>query len=135
MKFQALITGSMLLTLIGAAPAQSSHNSPWTGVWRGELDGQPGVILTLADDTGDMGGTVVFNMVSRNEGTPRVIGSDVHVVLNPHITGNILSFHVKHLKDHRELQVAVTLEGDGKANLKCLNCGPDAPVAGLVLTK
>jgi len=29
------------------------------GVWHGSLDGLPGVTLTLADDSGEIGGTVV----------------------------------------------------------------------------
>jgi hypothetical protein len=134
MKPQELITSSLLLALGTAVSAQSNHNTAWNGVWHGELDGQPGVILTLADDTGELGGTVVLNMVSRESGEPRVIGSEIHVLLNPHVSGNALSFQFKRTRDARELQVAVTLESDGKASMKCLNCGPDFPMTELVRT-
>jgi hypothetical protein len=129
-----LITWSILFAIGGALSAQPNIHSAWNGVWRGELDGHPGVILTLGDDAGELGGTVVLNMVSRENGKPRVIGSDIHVLVNPRITGNTLSFPVKRTKDGRELQMAVTLAGDGKANMKCLNCGSDAPTAGSVRT-
>jgi hypothetical protein len=132
MKSQALIMQSLLLALGTAVSAQTNHNAAWDGVWHSELDGQPGVILTLGDDTGQLGGTVVLNMVSRESGEPRVIGSDIHVLVNPRISANTVSFQVKRTKDGRELQMAVTLAGDGKANMKCLNCGSDAPTAELL---
>jgi hypothetical protein len=132
MKFRALIMSSLLLALSAVASAQSDDNTAWNGVWHSELDGQPGVILTLGDDTGRLGGTVVLNMVSRESGEPRVIGSDIHVLVNPRVSGNTLSFQVKRTKDGRDLQMAVTLAGDGKANIKCLNCGTVAPAAELL---
>jgi hypothetical protein len=132
MKHQALITASLFLVIGTAVSAQSNHNTAWNGVWHSELAGQPGVILTLGDDTGQLGGTVVLNMVSRESGQPRVIGSDIHVLVNPRVSGNTLSFQFKRTKDGRELQMAVSLEADGKANIRCLNCGPDAPTAEMV---
>jgi hypothetical protein len=132
MKHQALITASLFLVIGTAVSAQSNHNTAWNGVWHSELGGQPGVILTLGDDTGQLGGTVVLNMVSRESGQPRVIGSDIHVLVNPRVSGNTLSFQFKRTKDGRELQMAVSLEADGKATIKCLNCGPDAPTAEMV---
>jgi hypothetical protein len=134
MKPQSLIRSSQLLVLGTAVSAQSNHNTAWNGVWHGELDGQPGVILTLADDTGELGGTVVLNMVSRESGEPRVIGSEIHVLVNTRVSGNALSFQFKRTRDARELQMAVTLEGDRKANIRCLNCGADAPTAELERT-
>lgn len=132
MKHQALITSSLLLALGTAVSAQSNRNTVWNGVWHSELDGQPGVILTLGDDTGQLGGTVVLNMISQQSGKPRVIGSDIHVLVNPRVTGNTLSFQFKRTRDGRELQMAVTLAGDGKANIQCLNCGSNAPTAELL---
>ena len=132
MKHNALITASLLLAIGIAVSAQSNHNTAWNGVWHSELDGQPGVILTLGDDTGQLGGTVVLNMVSRESGQPRVIGSDIHVLVNPRVSGNTLAFQFKRTKDGRELQFAVALESGGKANIRCLNCGSDAPTAELV---
>jgi hypothetical protein len=132
MTRQALVTASLFFALGTAVSAQSNHNAAWNGVWHSELGGQPGVILTLGDDTGQLGGTVVLNLVSRESGQPRVIGSDIHVLVNPRVSGNTLSFQVKRTKDGREMQFAVALESDGKANIKCLNCGSDAPRAELV---
>jgi hypothetical protein len=112
--------------------AQAAGNAAWVGVWQGELDGQPSVTLTLAEDTGELGGTVVLNMVSREGGSPHVIGSESHVLLHPRIDGRTLSFQAKQSRNNRELQVAVTITADGKAQLRCLNCGVDSPATELV---
>jgi hypothetical protein len=132
MKQRIFVLGCVAILLTGACVAQAAGNAAWVGVWQGELDGQPSVTLTLAEDTGELGGTVVFNMVSREDGSARVIGSEAHVLMHPHIDGRTLSFQVKQARNNRELHVAVTFTVDGKAQLRCLNCGEDSPVAELV---
>jgi hypothetical protein len=132
MKFRISVLGCAAVLLTGACVAQAVGNAEWVGVWQGELDGQPSVTLTLAEDTGELGGTLVLNMVSREDGSSHVIGSEAHVLMHPHIDGRTLSFQVKQTRNNRELQVAVTITADGKAQLRCLNCGEDSPVAELV---
>ena len=44
--------------------AQSTSPSDWAGVWQGELDGQPSVVLTLARDNGTLEGTLVLNVIN-----------------------------------------------------------------------
>jgi hypothetical protein len=69
MRQGAFVLGCIAALLPGVY-AHGSDSSSWVGVWQSELDRQPGVTLTLAQDTGDMGGTVVLNVVSRESGTP-----------------------------------------------------------------
>jgi hypothetical protein len=117
-----------------AAAAQPPEDSAWTGVWQGELDGQPAVTLTLADDGGALGGAVVFNLVERQEGgMPHVVSIQPHVLLKPQLNGTTLTFQIMR-RDRSEspMQFTVALDGDGKAHIHCLNCGPDAPVAEIV---
>ena len=135
MRQRILVLGIAAVLLCGVCAAQAGGNAVWVGVWQGELDGQPGVTLTLAEDTGELGGTVVFNAVSREGGSAHVIGSEAHVLLHPHVDGRTLSFQVKQTRNNREVQVAVTITADGKAQLRCLNCGEDNPVAELVRVK
>lgn len=129
MKYNIFASMCMPLMLTITAMAQPVNNNPWTGMWQGELDGKPGVILTLAEDSGVLGGTVVFNMVHRDGDKVRVIGSDPHVLLHPRLLGDTLLFEVIRKSDARTLEISVKPATEGKAYLKCLNCGPDSPSA------
>lgn len=131
MTYKALVAGCALVMAAGSFAAESSGRSAWIGVWNGELDGQPGVRLTLADDTGQLGGTVVFNLIKKENGQARVAGSDTHVLMHPHLEGSLLSFDVIRASDLKELQMRVRLVADGKAELHCVNCGEEAPIAPL----
>jgi hypothetical protein len=125
-------SAAMLLTCIAAA--QAPANATWNGVWQGELDGQPAVTLTLADDGGALEGTVVFNLIERQtQGPPRVASIQPHVLLDPQSNGSTLSFQIMRPdRSEAPLKFTVTLDGNDKARIHCLNCGPDAPVAELV---
>jgi len=104
-------------------------------MWQAQLDGQPGVTLTLGDDTGQLGGAVVFNVVSREGGQPHVIGHDAHVLMNPRIDGDTLHFQVIRRGDNRQLEMTIHITADSAAKLHCLNCGDDAPVVDIVREK
>ena len=107
-------------------------NNQWIGLWQAQLGGQPSVILTLGDDTGQLGGAVVFNVVSREGGQPHVIGHDAHVIMNPHVDGDTLHFQVIRRGDQRLLEMAFHLTADGAAKFQCQNCGDDAPMVDMV---
>ncbi len=135
MKGGVFVSGCLAMMLTCAA-AESASDAPWIGVWQGKLEGLPGVILTLADDTGELGGSIVFNAVDSSH--TRVVESEAHVLMHPHVDGASLSFQVKRTGDFlkrsvdaRELQMTVTLVEGGKAQLRCLNCGSDSPVTEL----
>lgn len=105
-------------------------NSNWIGVWQGQLDGQPAVILTLAERDGHLDGTAVFNMVVRQP-EPHVIPSEPQMIVSPTIEGNTLHFAINAFPSKPSLQYEVKVTGDGTAHLKCLNCD-GAPEADLV---
>ncbi len=132
MKRGAFVFGCLSIVAAGALAAASSGNNAWVGVWNGEVEGQPSVRLTIGDDTGELGGTVVFNLIKKENGQVRVIGSTTHLLMHPRLDGSTLSFQVVRPSDSRELQMTVKLESDGKAQLRCLNCGTDTPLAELV---
>jgi len=131
MKRGIFVSACILLASASVFAAGLKSDAAWVGVWHGELDGQPGVLLTLADDAGELGGTFVMNMVSREGGEPHVIASEPHLMGHPTLAGNSLTFKVTQNRDGRELNMKMMLTEDGKAEIQCLNCGADAPVAEL----
>src|ERR1700750_766732 len=125
MSLQRSISACVLSMLVCASFAQSTTNKVWDGVWQGDLAGQPSVTLTLAEESGQLGGTVVFNAISQENGTARVLEKAVHLV-HPQIQGNTLSFRVVRKSDSKELAMAVLLLDSHRARLQCTNCGEDA---------
>jgi hypothetical protein len=124
-----------LSALAWAASAQSAPGSPWVGIWHADLNGLPTSTLTLAADTGELSGTVVLDMVSDEGGTPHVIASEPHLLMNPRVDGDTLSFRVRMQKPGGPVvtrDFTVTLVSPGNANFHCLNCGAEAPVVRLL---
>ncbi len=119
----------------GAALAQAQHAPEWLGVWHGELDGQPSVVLTLADDTGALGGTVVLNVLEKEQGgETHIVRTEPHALVNPHVEGDVLAFEFK--KPNGDLvNFTVKRTADGEAMIHCLNCGADAPTVSLARAK
>jgi hypothetical protein len=135
MKHSILVSACILLMAAAAFAAESIGDLAWVGVWRGELDGQPSVTLTLAEDSGEIGGTVVLSMFGNDNGNVRIIASVPHVLLDLRLVGNRLTFEVKRSSASNELlKFSVVLGSDGRAQFRCLNCGPaaDAPVVEVV---
>ncbi len=120
-----------LLTTI--AFAQSQGDAKWIGVWQGTLDGQPSVTLTLAEDSGELGGTIVLNMISRDGGQPHVVSIQPHTLVHPRLDAGKLSFELNRPdRSGNPMNFTVALTPEGKARIHCLNCGPDAPTVDLV---
>lgn len=137
MKLGILASTSLSLAitlpaLAHAGTAQTGPNSQWIGLWQAQLESQTSVILTLGDDTGQLGGAVVFNVVSREGGQARIIGHDAHVIMNPRIENDTLHFQVIRRGDNRQLDMTVRLTAGGAAKFQCQNCGDDAPVVDIV---
>jgi hypothetical protein len=121
------------LALVPVATAQSADRN-WEGIWQAHVIPQPTGTLTLASDDGTLGGTLVLDMIRADGGQPHVIASEPHVLLNPRVTGNTLTFQVKMRKPSGDQVLAsfeVTLKGAGAATLHCNSCGPDAPFVTL----
>jgi hypothetical protein len=129
MKKLAIALGCSLSFVAVPLVAQSTKTIP-LGVWRGSLDGLPGVTLTLADDSGEIGGTVVFYGI--NGESRRIVVIEPHILLHPKFEGNILSFQVKFGGDRTGLAtVKVVFNTDTKAQIRCLDCGSDSPTTEL----
>jgi hypothetical protein len=118
----------VMIALCSAA-AQLDTSAGWVGVWQGELDSQPSVILTLAEDMGTLEGTLVLNIINRDDGgQAHVVAHEPHVLVHPRLDGPTLSFQLKRPDPSSPMMdFTVTLKNGGSAMIHCLNCGKDAP--------
>ena len=136
MRCRGLILALTASVVLAAAVGQPPENENWAGVWHAQMDGQPTAgTLTLATDTGELGGTVVLDIVRDDGGTPHEIASDPHVLMNLLAAGNKLLFQVKMQRPHGSSFVAifeVKRTAADKATIHCVNCGVNAPVVELV---
>jgi hypothetical protein len=133
MTCSKVVKAVMVLLVFCSAPlrAQMTAPSSWIGVWNGTLEGQPGVTLTLADDHGQLGGTVVFNFIVGPPPSTRIGGSDTLLVTHPRLEGNTFSFQVNRTSDKKLLQFAVRSIDSDRLEMRCVNCG-DSPNTTLV---
>jgi hypothetical protein len=126
--------GTLCALLIAATTlaAHSTSPSDWAGVWQGELDGQPSVVLALAQDNGALEGTLVLNGINDNGGQPHIAVHEAHVLMHPTLSGNSLSFAVKGLRGSSTTMNFTLEQTSGTdAKMHCLTCGEDAPVVQL----
>jgi hypothetical protein len=119
----------ILFTSTMISHAQTNATSSWIGVWRGELEGIPSVILTLAADGGTLQGTLVLNGINGEGGTPHIAVRETHVLLHPTLSGMKLSFSVRGVRgSSNTMEFTVDQTSDNGAKIHCLTCGEDAPV-------
>ena len=123
MKLKMFVLATSLFVFQQAIAAQTTNPAQWVGVWEGQLNGKPGVTVTLGRDAGELQGTIVFNVVARNGGEAHVIGHDAHALTHVNLNGSTLAFQVIRLGDARELHLTMKLTDDSKAVLECADCG------------
>lgn len=131
MKMRSFAIACTAMVLASVAGATSPSNG-WTGVWQAKLDGQPAVELTLADDAGEVGGTIVFHIVLKNGGAPRVASTEPHTMIRPHMDGDTLVFQVVRGNGSNEvLDMSVKKRSDGNMDFSCSNCSATGTQAEL----
>ena len=123
MKLRKFLLVLAAMAMTGAVTAQPNTDTQWVGVWEGQLEGQPGVTVTLGNDADDLQGTIVFNVVTREGGEAHVIGHDAHVLTHVDLKDSTLQFHVIRRGDSRELHLTMRQTSDNKAVLECGDCG------------
>jgi hypothetical protein len=136
MKKRSFVIACGAMMLASVAGAASSSAGTWTGVWQGELDGLPAVELTLADDAGEVGGTVVFHIILKDGGAPRVASTEPHTMIHPHVEGDTLAFQViRGNGSHEVLNMSAKMTAGGKMDFRCTNCGATGTQAELEKVK
>ena len=125
------MTAFVCLALAGAAAllAESTGTAQWDGVWQGELDGVPSVTLTVAHDTGQLSGTLVLNLIKKENGGPaRIAAVESHALVSPRVEANTLDFAVRKHGSGDLIKFTVSMAADGTARIHCTSCGDSAPV-------
>ena len=125
------LTGAVCLTTFCAAGWAQGSQKPWLGVWQSKLDGQTAAMVTLADDGGRLGGTVVLNIVRSEGGETRVVGSEPLLLLHPRLNQRTLTYELKSPRPpYNVMDFTMELKPDGTATIHCTNCN-GAPVVEL----
>ena len=128
MSFIALIScvGTAIASKAQPDAGSTASTAKWVGVWQGELEGFPGVVLTLGDDLGDLSGSIVFTAI--RDGV--VAGHVTHVIQHPHVDGESFSFQVKRPgRENDIVDMTLSLSSDSKGQLVCAKCGTASPTA------
>lgn len=97
-----LLKGMLLLCLSYTCPVLAAGTSDAvTGVWRGQIDGLPGVTMTISDEAGDLSGAILFYMIRRNEGQPpQSTPGNPEPMFHMKFGGQLLDFQVSHRRAH-----------------------------------
>jgi hypothetical protein len=74
--------------------------SPFAGRWMGEIEGLPGVRLTVQEDQGKLSGSIVFYLIVKDEKGTRVDGDYKADLLNITAKGRRMTFEVRHHVSH-----------------------------------
>ena len=88
-----------LLTIVLAAGSLGA-SSPIAGRWTGEIEGMPGVRLTVQDDQGRVSGSIVFYLIIKDEKGTHVDGDYTANLLNVKAKGRRMTFEVRHHVKH-----------------------------------
>jgi hypothetical protein len=121
------IAAVLSLLLVPVLPAQVAAKPDALGIWRASLDGVPSAILTLADDSGAIGGTLILYGIDNDTKKPVVV--EAHTLVHPKLAGDTLTFEVRR-PDAALMSFTVRFNA-AKAQLHCTTCGGDAPTAEL----
>lgn len=131
---------TIAILIFACAAASSAAQTDMAGTWRAYMKDVPAVIMHLHDNHGKLEGTVVFNIINREDPNhPSILGSQELELLNPSLAGNVFSFQVKtHSDEGAEAGEMVTcrlsLTGQDQGLFKCLN-GADSPEVKMVRSK
>ena len=74
--------------------------SPLAGRWMGEIEGLPGVRLTVQEDQGKLSGSIVFYLIVKDEKGARADGDYKADLLNITAKGRRMTFEVRHHVSH-----------------------------------
>lgn len=130
MKKLLVVLGCAVFLVGSSLQVQTSKAAP-VGVWRSFDNGLPTVTLTIAEDSGEIGGAVVFYAIDRE--SRRILSVEPHTLLQPKLEGHMLTFQMRLGGDRAGLaRVDVAFGADNKATLHCLDCGPDSPTVELI---
>ena len=103
--------------------------SPFVGRWQGQLEGRPGVRLTVIEDHGKLSGSIIFYLIRKDDKGTRVDGEANCELLEVAATGKRMTFEVKHHVTHDSpeygpnVKFVFELRGDEEGVLRNISDG------------
>ncbi|HWQ52129.1 MAG TPA: hypothetical protein VN442_00495 [Bryobacteraceae bacterium] len=95
MKFLAIVLSWACLAFA------ADKNSAIEGVWRGQMDGVPALVMTISDEGGDLTGAILFYLIRRQPGQPPHSAPGIpEPLFNLKFDGKALDFRVSHRRSH-----------------------------------
>jgi hypothetical protein len=88
----------LLMTVLAAGSLWAG--SPLSGRWVGEVEGLPGVRLTVKEDQGKVSGSIVFYLIVKDEKGTHIDGDYTADLLSVTAKGKRMTFEVKHHVRH-----------------------------------
>jgi hypothetical protein len=132
-RWMPLLLSSFLLPVlcVPVLCGAQDQEEGWLGVWQSKLDGQTAVVVTLADDAGRPGGTVVLNIVRSQGGEARIVGSEPLLLMHARLNQRTLTFELKSPRPpDNVMEFTMVLNPDGTATIHCTSCN-GAPLVKL----
>ncbi len=88
----------LLMSVVAAGSLWAG--SPLSGRWMGEIEGLPGVRLTVKEDQGKVSGSIVFYLIVKDKKGTHIDGDYTADLLNVTAKGKRITFEVKHHVRH-----------------------------------
>lgn len=92
------MTRAFLIIVLAAGSLWAG--SPLAGRWMGEIDGLPGVRLTVQEDQGKLSGSIVFYLIVKDAKGTHVDSDYTADLLNITAKGRRMTFEVRHHVNH-----------------------------------
>jgi hypothetical protein len=115
------MTREFLVIVLAAGPLWAG--SPFAGRWMGEIEGLPGVRLTVQEDQGRLSGSIVFYLIVKDEKGAHVDSDYKADLLNVTAKGRRMTFEVRHHISHDSpeygpnVKFAFELAGENKEGM------------------
>jgi hypothetical protein len=128
------------VALLAIPQSTASQATSFAGTWTAEMNGLPGMRLTIGNAAESINGTVIFYMQKRNDvNAPwHVAGEYRSPILRPHVEDKTLTFEVQHHTCDGcpelgpNVHFRMELTGPEEARLWRLEDGRDSPGYKLV---
>ena len=97
-----IILASALMIVVGFGGSCARTQNPIVGVWEGKMNDLPAVELTVRDNNGKLGGTIVFFFQRKDTGTWKVERQNGEPLSETAFDGKTLSFKISHERAHTD---------------------------------
>ena len=143
--FLILVAGLASSAIFGQTMPQkqpATNNAAITGVWRGDADGLPAVVINISDETGKLSGAVLFYFHKReNANAPWISTPGIpEPLFGIAQDGDTLRFEVSHRRVHppgslhdAPVRFRLTVTAPGRAQLSIERSSPEKAGPPLML--